>query len=45
MFKLTSVDQNFLKSLATLYAQSRPITLPPKRITAAAGTFLAWGSP
>jgi len=35
------LSSSFLDSLAILYAQQRPVTLPRQGITAAAGTFLA----
>jgi len=35
------VSLNFFDRLAALYAQSRPVTLPRQRLTAAAGTLLA----
>lgn len=38
---LLLVDLNFFDRLAALYAQSRPVTLPRQRLTAAAGTLLA----
>jgi len=37
--------KKFLNHLATPYTQSRLVTLPPQRLTAAAGTLLAWDSP